>query len=357
MEKDLGHEVIQTEADPAPAFPVIGPPPSPTYVQIEPVGQCNLRCEMCAIQFRQDGPPYGPPAFMVFDDFVKIVDGFQNINELHLQGLGEPFMHPRFFDMVAYAVSKGIRVTTNTNMTLLNPKRAEQCITSGLDTIHVSIDGANAATYEKIRVKGKFDRVLYNLNLLREAKRRLGSSLPHLKMVMVIMRQNLAELPDLVELAVSYGMEEIFVQHLSHDFSEASLPAQYKPMHEYVEQQTLLNEDLHRIETFFDQARQQAESLGITLRLPQPRPHEHAPTTPGYDRCSWPWTGAYISYQGLAMPCCMISTPDRVNFGSVVENGVEAVWNSDAYQNFRAALSSGNPPEVCQSCSIYKGIF
>ena len=38
----------------------------PTYLQIEPVGQCNLRCQMCAIQFRQDGPPYGPLAFMAF---------------------------------------------------------------------------------------------------------------------------------------------------------------------------------------------------------------------------------------------------------------------------------------------------
>jgi hypothetical protein len=32
----------------------------PTYAQIEPVGQCNLRCQMCSIQFRQDGPPHGP---------------------------------------------------------------------------------------------------------------------------------------------------------------------------------------------------------------------------------------------------------------------------------------------------------
>jgi MoaA/NifB/PqqE/SkfB family radical SAM enzyme len=30
-------------------------PPLPRFVQIEPVGQCNLRCEMCAIQFRRDG--------------------------------------------------------------------------------------------------------------------------------------------------------------------------------------------------------------------------------------------------------------------------------------------------------------
>ena len=46
----------------------------PSYLQIEPVGQCNLRCQMCAIQFRQDGPPYGPLAFMAFDDFTALID-------------------------------------------------------------------------------------------------------------------------------------------------------------------------------------------------------------------------------------------------------------------------------------------
>src|SRR5512140_2162917 len=92
----------------------------PTYIQIEPVGQCNLRCQMCPIQFRQDGPPYGPPAFMEYEVFTRIVDQFKDLETLHLQGMGEPFMHPRYFDLVTYAKSKGIRVTTNTNMTLLN---------------------------------------------------------------------------------------------------------------------------------------------------------------------------------------------------------------------------------------------
>src|SRR6266704_987128 len=81
----------------------------PTYVQIEPVGQCNLRCQMCSIQFRQDGPPYGPLAFMDFEQFTRLIDQFVNVQELHLQGLGEPMMHPRFFDMVAYATERGIQ--------------------------------------------------------------------------------------------------------------------------------------------------------------------------------------------------------------------------------------------------------
>lgn len=329
----------------------------PKYVQIEPVGQCNLRCQMCPIQFRKDGPPYGPPAFMEFDTFSRIIAQFTGLENLHLQGLGEPMMHPRFFDMVEYAVSRGIRVTTNTNLTLLNTKRAERCITSGLDTIHISIDGAKPETYERIRVRGHYDRVLHNLELLISTRERLQSNLPHLKMVMVIMRQNLDELPDLVRLAHQYSMEEVFVQHLAHDFSEESLPATYKPMRDFVQAQTLLEENIDKIEGYFGQARELAKSLGITLRLPHPRVRPHSPETPGPERCNWPWNGAYISYQGFAMPCCMVATPDRIHFGNMAEKGVEQTWNNNQYQEFRESLSSATPPSICQSCAIYQGTF
>jgi MoaA/NifB/PqqE/SkfB family radical SAM enzyme len=331
--------------------------PLPEYIQIEPVGQCNLRCQMCPIQFRQDGPPYGPPAFMHFDLFTRLIDEFTGLKSLHLQGLGEPMMHPRFFEMVAYAKSRRITVTTNTNMTLLNVKRAEQCVTSGLDEIHISIDGENAQTYERIRVRAHYERVMRNLELLIEARRHLESQTPHMKLVMVIMRQNLAELPGLVRQAHRWSMEEIFVQHLSHDFTEASLPEQYRPMRDFVYEETLLEEDLERIEYYFGQARQAAEELGIRLRLPRTRMRTHPPGTPGRQRCSWPWTGAYISYEGYAMPCCMVATPDRANFGSFAKRPVEQVWQGEGYQYFRSQLASDNPPEICSACSIYKGTF
>ena len=121
--------------------------PLPEYLQIEPVDQCNLRCQMCPIQFRQDGPPYGPPAFMQFDVFTNIIDQFTGLETLHLQGLGEPMMHPQFFEMVEYAKVREIRVTTNSNLTLLNARRAEGCLSSGLDELHISIDGAQPETY------------------------------------------------------------------------------------------------------------------------------------------------------------------------------------------------------------------
>ena len=66
----------------------------PQFLQIEPVGQCNLRCQMCPVQFRSDGPSHGV-AFMAPDDFNRLIDQFTTVKELHLQGLGEPMMHPR----------------------------------------------------------------------------------------------------------------------------------------------------------------------------------------------------------------------------------------------------------------------
>jgi MoaA/NifB/PqqE/SkfB family radical SAM enzyme len=122
---------IQYRADFLPA------PPLPQFLQVEVVGQCNLRCRMCAIQFRRDGPPHGPLAFMPFERFVALLEQFPRLRELHLQGLGEPTMHPRFFDMVRHAARRGLRVSTNSNLTLLSQRRARLVVDSGLAELSV----------------------------------------------------------------------------------------------------------------------------------------------------------------------------------------------------------------------------
>lgn len=331
--------------------------PTPSYVQIEPVGQCNLACTMCPINYRDDLPLHGKVRMMDFDLYTGLIDQFANLKTLHLQGLGEPTLHPRFFDMVSYAVKKGIRVTTNTNLTLINPARAEKCVTSGLDTLHFSIDGTTRETYERIRVNANFDKVMTNLGNLVEAKRRLNSALPHLHMVMVIMKQNLAELPDLVRVAKEYGAEEVFAQQLSHDFGDPAFNHKFQPLNDYIREQSLLYEDPERIEHYFGLARARAQELGVTLRLPRSRPRPHPADRPGRERCDWPWSSAYISFQGYAMPCCIASTPDTANFGLVNKTNFETVWNSPDYDRFREQLSSSEPPEICRSCSIYQGMF
>ena len=51
------------------------------------------------------------------------------------------------------------------------------------------------------------------------------------------------------------------------------------------------------------------------------RPRLYPEGTPGRARCDWPWAGVYVSSSGHAMPCCMVSTPDRSNFGNMAADG------------------------------------
>jgi len=326
----------------------------PRFVQIEPVGQCNLRCRMCPIQFRTDGTPDHPVAFMEFEVFRGLVDQFPRLTELHLQGMGEPLMHPRFFDMVHYAAQRGIEVSTNSNLTLLSERRAVECVNSGLRRIHVSLDGASAQTYEYIRVRAKFERVLRNIRRLTQAKENLHRELPEIRLVAVAMRKNLHELPELVRLAHELHIDVLSVQHLCHDFGEESLPTKYQPMRAFVENETLLNEDPARVAHFFEAAGQLAATLKLTLRLPNLAPRAQPQQQ---KRCDWPRRGAYLSFEGDAMPCCMVATPDRINFGNVAKSSVAAVWNNSEYRSFRKQLDSDTPHEICRTCALYNGTF
>jgi radical SAM protein with 4Fe4S-binding SPASM domain len=313
---------------------------------------------MCPAHLRPAGPPYGPPAFMAWELFTRILDELEDVQHLHLQGMGEPTIHPRFLDMVRYAARRGIRVTTSTNLTLIHPRRAGEFVTSGLDTIHVSIDAATPEAYERIRANASFEHVVRNLEGVLRARDRLnGNGIPRVHLVAVAMRQNLQELPALVGLAHEWGVDEMFVQHLCHTFREPSLPEIYRPMRTFVTDQTLLYEDITHVEAVFDEATRLAETLEFPLRLPRARPKPYAEGTPGHDRCDWPWHGAYVTYDGYVMPCCMVSTPDRVHMGRLTEQSFEALWNGEGFRSFRRRLDGGPPPEVCDACSLYRGTF
>jgi radical SAM protein with 4Fe4S-binding SPASM domain len=217
--------------------------------------------------------------------------------------------------------------------------------------MHVSLDAADPAAYEYIRVGSRYARVVRNLAKMCEAKRRLGSALPEIRLVAVAMRRNLEELPGLVRFAHEHGISHVSVQHLAHDFTESTLPEKYADMRAFVDSQTLLGEDIARVEHWFGKATEQAEKLHIDLRLPR---ITQEPRSPG---CDWPWRGAYVAYSGEAMPCCMVATPDRINFGNMARDGVLRVWENAAYNEFRDKLASGSPPEICRGCAVYQGRF
>jgi hypothetical protein len=240
-------------------------------------------------------------------------------------------LHPRFFDMVALAARRRIRVSANTNLTLLTPQRARRCVDCGLAAISVSLDGASAAVYEAIRRKASFAKVIRNLNRLMEARDAAGSAL-EVRGVMVLMHANLHELPALLRLLHVHGVRELLVQRLSSDLSQPQLPARYIPIREFVSDAELRPADLARAAQVFAEARALATALDMTLHLPR------LDARPG-------------------------SSADRASFGKVFDDEdagaprLSERWHGEGARAFRAALASGQPPSVCRSCALYHGTF
>ncbi|MEW6703777.1 MAG: radical SAM protein [Pseudomonadota bacterium] len=320
-------------------------PPLPRFAQIEPVGRCNLACRMCTVNERGD-----EAAQLSLEDFTALLDQMPGLQELHLQGLGEPMLHPQFFEMVSLAAGRGIKVSANSNLTLLTPRRAQACVRSGLAALSVSLDGASAPVYEAIRRKASFAKVLRNLGRLVDARDAAHSPL-EVRLVMVLMRANLHELPALVRLAHEQRVPQVLVQRLSSDLQQPELPARYIPIRHYVEAAELQPADLGAAQAVLAEAQRLADALGIALHLPRLQ----APAQGG--RCDWPWTQLYLTAAGELLPCCMVATADRASFGNALRDGLRARWHSEAAQSFRKALAGDTPPGVCLSCALYHGTF
>jgi radical SAM protein with 4Fe4S-binding SPASM domain len=324
--------------------------PSPQRLQVEVTSACNLACRMCLVRYRprvnrREGA-------MDLAVFRRLLDANPEVREVVLQGLGEPLLSPHLFDMVRLAKERGAEVEFNTNATLLTRARADRLVELGLDRLHISLDGASEATYSYVRDGARWSMVERGLRAIAEAKAAAGAALPAVRVVFVAMRCNVHELPDLVRLAHAHRVTQVRVQSLSHTFDDTDPAGAYAGIRAFARAQALPlapPAERERADDAFRSAARIAAALGVDLRLPQ------LDATAG--RCTWPWTGAYVTSAGTVQPCCMVMGDDRVSLGSLADADFAEIWHGPAYERFRAALASDEPPEVCRGCSMYTGTF
>ncbi len=158
----------------------------PVHVDLELAGKCQLACTMC---------PYGDKSFddslqgmmprgMALDALRQARAG--GASSLKLNFRGEPGLCRWLDAMVFKAKALGfVEVMINTNLTAFTHDRLRKLVHSGLDLCIISIDGATAATYERIRVKGDFDKLVSNLRLLHSLPDR-----PRIRLQMVVQDSN-----------------------------------------------------------------------------------------------------------------------------------------------------------------------
>ncbi len=206
------------------------------YLQVEVTTRCNLSgCLMCP---RRAWPERWLHRDLSWQDFERLIPAFKLFKHVHLSGWGEPLLHPRLWDTAKEARSQGCTVSLTTNgMNLTEAMQME--VLEHLDMVAVSLDGARAETYERLRPGADFQRVTQQVAALCTRKRFLGRSRPEVVLLLMKMRPNIAELPDFLQLAADLGVDRINATNLDFTpnpaMAELSLIAPGPPGLEFAE--------------------------------------------------------------------------------------------------------------------------
>ena len=139
----------------------------PTEVYVQLSRRCNLRCTMCGHEVWKD-----LSGFMSDEVFTRVLAecetaGIRTMTILAAQG--EPFLHPRAFEMLEQAVAGGMAVTVVTNGTPFTPERIQRLAGLGLACLQFSFAGWDAESYESVYVGAKFDRAVKTLTAINAA--------------------------------------------------------------------------------------------------------------------------------------------------------------------------------------------
>ena len=275
----------------------------PTFLWIEPTNRCNLECIICPNRLI----PKHDTGFMEWDLFKKTVDEAKDfVSVIALYMRGEPLPHKDIFRMIEYIKQYNIRCMIHTNATLLNIKNAKQLIDSRIDYVSLSFDGYNKKTYESIRKKAKYEKVLDNiLNLLREKK---GRKSPYIALQTIITGTE------------EYGDSDLIAKEFYHKFS--GLP---------------INEI--NIKT--------AQSWGNRLQNTK----EFAIPDLGkiYSPCPYLWAFTGVLWNGEVTPCCVDFLPDY-HLGNVYNNSLQQIWNNKYYKRLRTKMIEQKYGEVKKNC-------
>ena len=171
----------------------------PPYLQIEPTSICNYRCVFC---YQTDNlfnkKTNGFMGHMSLDTFKKIVDQAENnIEFISIASRGEPLICPSICEMLKYTYGKFLNLKLNTNASLLDEKKSHAILQSGVKTLVFSADAAETKLYSELRVNGKLEKILKNIdtfNSIKEKQYKDSQIITRVSGVKVSKSQNIDEM-------------------------------------------------------------------------------------------------------------------------------------------------------------------
>ncbi len=321
----------------------------PKALDIETTNRCNLRCRGC-ILYRGS---WEPERDMSLQDLVMLTDQLPELERATLHGVGEPLLNKELCRMIAHLKKRSVFVLFNSNGILLDGKRQNDIIETGLDELRISLDAASPEGYKIIRNSNNFNRIIQNLrNFLKLQKKRRAVT-PRLSLWFLGTKENIAELPKLLRLAAEIGIGEIHLQRLVYfqDHEGYGVAKHDKTL------QGSDDETLDLIHT----SRLLATRLGIQLNasgLGNPLESVRADSVgrSPWRKCYRPQTLMYITANGNVLPCCIspFSTVDYASIilGNAFESSLADIWLGPKYTDFREKRQTMTPPQCCRGCGI-----
>ena len=307
-------------------------PPLPKKIDIEPTIQCNFACSICQRNYWDRRSKD-----LDLHQFQNIVRQFPELEEIKLQGMGEPLLNSEFFDMVRFAKDKGLRVSTYSNGSLLSNRETRlKFLDSGIDLVRFSIDAAEKELFEKIRAGSDFKKVIEGIgefNALANVNRS-----PKVEIWTVVLTSNVNNLESIAQLAGELGIDTIHLQVILNTFS-------YK-----TEIQDMLGEfkvDKRRFEQICNGMKAVCESHSIELIIESSKAYSKQKP------CHWPFDRAFISVEGYVVPCCTIADPRVINMGNLFQEEFRTIWSNKRYIEFRKSILTNQLTSPCKSCYDY----
>jgi MoaA/NifB/PqqE/SkfB family radical SAM enzyme len=305
------------------------------FLQIEPTTRCNFTCGFCAGRAM-------PQTDLPWERFLGALEAFPALEHIELQGEGEPLLHPRFFDMVAHARARAVRVSIITNGSLFSDEAIERILSLGIDKIAVSIESPDPERFQQIR-GGKLDKVLRGVAALVSRRNTRALERPTVGLSITVLRSTQAELPAILALYDRLGLDggitlqplqamEAYAQHYGEALREELLTEREA---DRMFARFFTDADVRRVQASRGAARGFFDELMAGWK-------------PAKGTCPWLEGGLYVHNGGAVTACCMVKDTARHGFG-VLGDG-EALL--DARDRMRTALRARQVPAPCTGCEL-----